>query len=167
MAKAILIEDDGLRRVYQINGTTNITLILNEDQTEIAFFNMHGVELDGEFCFDDESENGRRFLLRRMYAPSTLKNAGLGRAALQLFKDNTDATIYVRPNDGEQREDGSHLTEDAPAFVVRMMEEGLIEKYQEEEAYEIDIDESQTNIELPDNLDMNTFDDLFNEGFMK
>ena len=53
MAKAILIEDDGLRRVYQINGTTNITLILNEDQTEIAFFNMHGVELDGEFCFDD------------------------------------------------------------------------------------------------------------------
>lgn len=53
----------------------------------------------------------------------------MGEAALRLFLANTEGIIYARENDGQRRDDGSHLTGDAPIFVEKMQAKKLIEKY--------------------------------------
>lgn len=35
-------------------------------------------------------------------------------------------SVFARNNDGIQRDDGSHLTEDAPAFIEAMIKKGLV-----------------------------------------
>jgi hypothetical protein len=99
MAKAILINQREWERDYKIYGTTLITLKLEEDYSEITFYDSYGHKLDGEFRFADENEDGDSYLLERMYVPSIYKQSGLGRAALEFFKDNSGSDIYAREND--------------------------------------------------------------------
>jgi hypothetical protein len=127
MSRAILIKSRDFERDYQIYSSTLITLRLADDFSEITFYNSIEEKLDGEFIFIDEYEKGESYLLTRMYAPEKFKGAGLGRAALEFFKEYTGANIYARENDGVDRDDGIHLTEDAPGFVARMISEGLLQ----------------------------------------
>jgi hypothetical protein len=130
MATATLISNRGNERDYQIQNNRIITLIYDEMDYSISF-EENGKSIGDEFRFIDEDVdeegfgNEERFLLARMYSP--IKQSGLGRAAIEFFIDMTGAEIYARPHDGIVRDDGSHLTEDAPAFVSKMQDEGLIE----------------------------------------
>lgn len=54
------------------------------------------------------------------------RRQGLGRAALQFHLDNFASSIEVSENDGHRKSDGSHLSGDAPAFVGKMVQEGLL-----------------------------------------
>lgn len=61
---------------------------------------------------------------------------GIGRQCLKLMMNIFGLPITAAPNDGQKRDDGSHLTGDAPEFVRRMKLEGLIaqgksERYEE------------------------------------
>jgi hypothetical protein len=58
------------------------------------------------------------------------KNTGLGSAALRYFLDVFGGPLYVSANDGMERDDGSHLTEDAPSFVQHMIAIGVIAGYE-------------------------------------
>ncbi len=128
MATANLLRDRTNERDYQLDNGRLITLKFDDFSNAVTFYDsVTGDELDGEFEFHDEHENGTEFLLKRMYAPTGLKNKGLGKAAIELFIANMGASVYTRPDDGQPREDGSHLTEDAPFFVSKMKENGLIE----------------------------------------
>ncbi|KAB0268472.1 hypothetical protein [Microvirga brassicacearum] len=51
---------------------------------------------------------------------------GLGREILRRVKELSGLPVTASDNDGHTQDDGSHLTGDAPAFVARMREEGLI-----------------------------------------
>lgn len=51
---------------------------------------------------------------------------GIGARMLQLHRDEYGGPILARPHDGIVRDDGSHLTGNAPAFVAAMRERGLI-----------------------------------------
>jgi hypothetical protein len=126
MARAVLIEDRGLERDYKIATGQIITLVFDESNLTISF-QEDGEDIGDVFEFEDEFETEKRFLLKRMYSPDQYKRQGLGRAVLELFNDIIEGTIYTRPNDGQRRKDQSHLTGDAPAFVMSMQEEGLIE----------------------------------------
>ena len=119
-------KDRGWERDYKIPSGQIITLKLEEDFSEITFWEngkQLGNNMNFEFKILDESDNS--YLLSRMYVP--IKRVGLGRAALESFKYITRSLIYCRSHDGIVRDDGSHLTEDAPAFVTKMINEGLIE----------------------------------------
>lgn len=126
MSKAVLKNDRGQERDYQINGNALITLKIDDFANEITFFDSNDNKLDGEFVFVDEDEYSDNYLLARMYAPAKFKKSGLGRAAIEFFKDYMSTSVYARENDGHRRNDGSHLTEDAPGFVSQMIAEGLI-----------------------------------------
>ncbi|WP_194454398.1 hypothetical protein [Bradyrhizobium sp. CCBAU 53421] len=55
------------------------------------------------------------------------KKQGIGRAALEMWHECSREKAVVARNDGITREDGSsHLTGDAPGFVDRMVQEGLL-----------------------------------------
>ena len=51
---------------------------------------------------------------------------GIGRRCLELVKAFSSLGIIAAANDGQQQEDGSHLTGDAPGFVAKMRREGVI-----------------------------------------
>lgn len=125
MARAILITDNGNERDYQITGGRIITLKLEDDFSQITFWE-NGEQLgnDMDFVFYDSETLNNSYLLARMYVP--IKEVGLGRAALEFFKEYTDADVFAREDDGQVREDGSHLTEDAPGFVAKMIDEGIL-----------------------------------------
>jgi hypothetical protein len=130
---ANLINNRDLERDYLIPNGRIITLIYDEMDCSISF-EENRKKIGDEFRFIDEDideddyGSGERYLLARMYSP--IKKSGLGRAAIEFFIDMTGAEIYTRPHDGIVRNDGSHLTEDAPFFVSKMQEEGLIESPQ-------------------------------------
>jgi len=54
------------------------------------------------------------------------KKQGIGRACVELFNDYFDVIVTAEENDGIPKDDGSHLTHDAPGFVQKLREEGLI-----------------------------------------
>ncbi|MFD2823819.1 hypothetical protein ACFS5M_09070 [Lacinutrix iliipiscaria] len=126
MANIKLVADREFERDYQIYDGRIITLVFDEWDNSITF-SENGNKIGDEFKFIDYSEREERYLLARMFSP--IERAGLGREALKFFIDITGAIIYAQKNDGQVRKDGSNLTGNAPFFVGKMQEEGLIEKY--------------------------------------
>jgi len=132
MPRATLIKDNDNERDYQIPSGRIITLVYDDMDYSISF-KENDQPIGDEFRFIDESidedgcGDGERYLLARMFSP--VPASGLGRAALEFFIDMTGATIYARSHDGIVRDDGSNLTGDAPIFVGKMQDEGLIEEY--------------------------------------
>ena len=103
-----------------------ITIQLSDTLDEIIFYKNED-KLDGEFEFKETRDN--EYLVTRMYVPENYKRLGLGTEVLKFFKEISECEIlYTRPNDGIVREDGSHLTEDAPNFVNKMIEENIINR---------------------------------------
>jgi len=115
-----------MRKTVTLANGRQITMILSDEFEEITFWENE-MKLDGEFEFEVDEFNDARFLLKRMYSP--IKYQGLGKMALEFFIEETDGVIWTRPNDGQQRDDGSHLTEDAPSFVRARQKDGLIEPW--------------------------------------
>ena len=57
---------------------------------------------------------------------ASYKRQGIGRRCLQLVKEASGMEITVSENDGKSRENGSHLTNDAPVFVAQMKSEKIL-----------------------------------------
>ena len=51
---------------------------------------------------------------------------GIGRRCVEIVRERFGMPIIAEQHDGHQRDDGSHLTGDAPAFIARLRDEGLI-----------------------------------------
>lgn len=126
MPRATLINDREWERDYITPTGRMITLKLDEDLSQVTFWDG-GNQLgnDRDFLFVESEGDNNSYLLARMYSP--IVRSGLGRASLEFFKEITGAKIYTRPNDGIVRDDSTHLTGDAPIFVGKMIKEGLIE----------------------------------------
>lgn len=137
MSKAQLINERENERDYKINNGEIITLKLSHDLTEISFI-VNGKELSDGFAFVDLDGNGYKVI--RMYIPE-YEHCGLGRAALEFFKEITEEKLYASFPDGFKRNDGSHLTGDAPGFVSKMIDEGIIDGYDEAGWYKDSIED--------------------------
>lgn len=129
MTKADLLADNGNERTYRSMSGSIIVMEYNEFGCEIIFKTLEGKRI-GEFVFS-ELDNGC-FKLIRMYS-NEVKRSGIGREALKFFKAVAgNPPIIASPNDGIPRNDQSHLTGNAPIFVKKMKNEGLIEKDKED-----------------------------------
>lgn len=76
-----------------------------------------------------QDEHNEVLLLSWAYldeAGSAFVGQGIGRQCLKRMIEVSGMPITARDHDGMRREDGSHLTGDAPAFVERMRKEGWI-----------------------------------------
>ena len=73
--------------------------------------------------FPDELRLTRAYLDK---SGSAYKRQGIGRRCLQLVREASELEITAAEDDGQRKDDGSHLTGDAPGFVARMRDEGLI-----------------------------------------
>lgn len=129
MAKATFIKEIENGRLYRNSKGKIVKLILNDYYTEITIFDLNDKQI-GEFEFK-ELEYGNGYKLMRMYS-NELKKTGIGSAILEYFIDAVGSPIYVSPNDGITKEDGSHLTGDALKFIYPMIREGLIKGFENE-----------------------------------
>lgn len=124
-----LKKDDINKRVYRISNGETITMILdNEEYRYIQFFNSQNEQI-GLFEFEPLSEYSSDYKLKYMHldlVDNKYKDKHLGTTALIFFKEMTNSNIYTSPYDGQQRDDGSHLTGDAIRFVAKMKQKGLI-----------------------------------------
>lgn len=117
-----------MKKTITLNNGQVITMKLTDDWSEIKFWE-NGRQLSGEFEFI-EDEDEVRFLLCRMYTP--INRQGLGEEALKFFIEVTGGVIWTRTHDGIVRDDGSHLTGQAPSFVGKMQDLGLIEPWDDD-----------------------------------
>jgi len=126
MARAERLEDNGNEneRVFRLLNNRIITIRINDDK-EISYLE-NDIEIGNydDFVFAEDEFNHSSYLLARMYVPITKQ--GLGRETIKFFSEYFDVSIWARGHDGIRRDDGSHLTEDAPGFVDKMIEEGLL-----------------------------------------
>lgn len=125
MATAQLVKEEDTFRIYR-NSKGQLFKFILEDESELLIEDMNGNSV-GEFEFQ-ELDYGNGYKVMRMYT-NQHKKTGLGSAALQYFLDIYGGPLYTSPNDGMTRDDGSHLTEDAPSFVEHMISKGLIDGF--------------------------------------
>lgn len=125
MAIAQLVNEGDTFRIYR-NSKGKLFKFILEDEFELLIEDINGNSV-GEFEFK-ELDYGNGYKVMRMYT-NQYSNTGLGSAALQYFLDIFGGPLYTSPNDGITRDDGSHLTEDAPSFVQHMIAKGLINGY--------------------------------------
>lgn len=89
----------------------------------------YGGELIGTFRFIDAcpDEGYCRLLLTHCHLEKlpNFKQCGIGEQML-LLPIEFGYSIFARHHDGIRRDDGSHLTEDAPAFIAAMVNKGIV-----------------------------------------
>jgi hypothetical protein len=85
MPKAELIDENDFERTYRISDSRLVTLKIDEDLSQVTFWNGHDEQLgsDMDFVFI-ESEFKNSFLLVRMYVP--VKQIAPGRSDLYFFQ---------------------------------------------------------------------------------
>ncbi|WP_063703605.1 hypothetical protein [Pseudoalteromonas gelatinilytica] len=117
--------DYELMKSYDISDTESVTIVIDEDVPSIIVF----TEDEQRIGNIDLSEVDEGFYIVWMYLDqlsNKYKKKGIGRACLEFFSESYQMPIYAAKNDGHPREDGSHLTGDAPGFISRMRSEGLV-----------------------------------------
>jgi hypothetical protein len=119
------MDDYEFIKSYKISDHESVTIVIDEDIPSIIVF-TEDKEKIGNI---DLSEIDNGFYITWMYLDQLsdkYKKKGIGRACLEFFSESFQMPIYAAHNDGNRRQDGSHLTGDAPGFISRMRTEGLV-----------------------------------------
>ncbi|WP_432210642.1 hypothetical protein [Marinobacter alkaliphilus] len=122
------MEDFELVKQHTISNGEVITIAIDEDECSILVFNEKNEKIGNI----DLKEVDDGFYITWMYLDQInprYTHKGIGREALKFFKEVYRTGLYAAPNDGHVRSDGSHLTGDAPGFISKMAEEGIIGKF--------------------------------------
>ena len=134
--QAKIVSNAGDDRIIELVDGVQVTLKFIDDPGSIAAYSPES-ELIGEFEF--EEQDGGNLHIMRAYLEACdgrFKRKGIGREILRYAHDIYGLPITATPGDGVERSDGSHLTQDAPGFISRMMDEGFVidhrEKYDDE-----------------------------------
>ncbi len=123
-----LIKDQDNVRTYKLKNDEVIIIEVDDSGDRIEVTGDNGIEI-GSFDMQ-ELDNGNHYITWMFLNKTSAKylRQGIGREALKFFKDYFGTKIYAADNDGFQKNDGSHLTGDAPGFVSQMKKEGIIEE---------------------------------------
>ncbi len=118
-------EEDGTIRYYRLSNGSTIIIEVSSDRIEVRTDTGSSI---GHIDLT-ETEDGFHYITYMFLNGENKRylRQGIGRQALKFFKESIGTKVYAAENDGHTREDGSHLTGDAPAFVSQMRDEGIIE----------------------------------------
>jgi len=112
---------------FKCRNDRSVTIKISDEENFLAIiFDEYGNQL-GELKFDEVDGCLKLVWAYLDQSDPAWCRQGIGREVLRNVKEYSDCTIVTSDNDGTVHDDGSHLTGDAPAFVARMREEGLIQ----------------------------------------
>ena len=120
---------DDLQKTIQTKDGRTVVLRLDDSGETIAAETADGRQIGRMELRQVEDDHMTYYRLTWMYLDvldSSYKRQGIGREALLFHRRTFDCPICVADDSGLKREDGSHLTGDAPGFVVRMITENIL-----------------------------------------
>lgn len=107
------------------NGET-VHIEIKDDGTAARVFTPGGREIGG-LEFEEYDDNSLVLVWANLEnTDKRYVRQGIGRKCVQMLADYNKIPLLARFPDGQRREEGGHLTGDAPAFVQAMIREGLI-----------------------------------------
>ncbi len=119
------MSDYELSTYYSISNTEYVKICIDEDELKLLVFNSANAKV-GQI---ELTELDYGYYICWMYMDmlsDTYKHKGIGRAALRFFKNVYKMPIYANEDNGMVSDDGSHLTGDAPNFIRKMRQEGIV-----------------------------------------
>ena len=112
-------KDGRVVRIYVDDEMEFLTTVRDSDGREIGRFEFRWI--DNLYC-----DYLKLCWAHLDLVDSSYRFQGIGRECLRQVKEFSGFAIVAEDHDGIQRDDGSHLTGDAPGFVERMRAEHLI-----------------------------------------
>jgi len=125
-----LLDKNDPVRIYELPNSDRISITINDSFEEIVVKTILGENI-GKIKFIVFLDYETYSKLAWMFldgCKGIYLHRGIGRTALQFYKDYSGYKIYAEDNDGIEKDDGSHLTGDGAYFVYKMRCEGIIEK---------------------------------------
>jgi hypothetical protein len=119
---------DGRKISIELEDDGRLITVRTSEQEKIGHFELkalHEEDIDEDDYY--AREEAYKLMWMGLEKLGTYKHQGIGTACIQFHKDYYGAPIYASPNDGQTRDDGSHLVGDGPYFVAKMVKLGLIE----------------------------------------
>lgn len=121
--------NDELNKTFITKDGRQVEIWLDDDGEGILVKSQCGGDV-GRFELSLREEyNTEYYYITWMYLDlkdSSYTKQGIGKAALEFHREVFKTPILAAENDGLKKQDGSHLTQDAPAFVGRMRQLGII-----------------------------------------
>lgn len=105
-----------------------VIISIDDSGEKITVTDQNGLKV-GEIELQ-ESDGGAYYHIIRMHLDDqkgSYRHQGIGRQALKFHKEIFQAPLTTSNNDGIRKDDGSHLTGDAPEFIAKMRAEGIVE----------------------------------------
>jgi hypothetical protein len=121
-----VISSDGLTQCCRLSDGRSVDIEIDDTGQEITVRAVNGPKLGS---IELQGTDSGHYHLKRMYLDQdggAFKRCGIGRQALKFHNESFGCLFTAAPNDGQEREDGSHLTGDAPRFIRKMRDEGLV-----------------------------------------
>lgn len=115
-----------------------VSIEIDDTSNTATVFDLNGREI-GRLEFDEREGPSLKLMWAYLdLADPKYKHQGIGRRILQIMIERSGMPIIAEEHTGIPNEEGSHLTGDAPSFVARMQDEGLIVR-----AEEVDADDAE------------------------
>lgn len=124
-----MIQDDGMSRRYRLQDEREVIITIDEDDISINVTTPDGKHVGKMEMSHIEDDFHSWYKIKWMYMDlldESYKRKGIGRECIRFFEEITGDILTAEYDDGIPKNDGSHLTQDAPAFVSQMRKEGLI-----------------------------------------
>ena len=121
-------EEDTIFR-YELSDKEIITIEVDDSGSEVKVINGDGKEI-GSVSFDEQDDGFHQYCkITWMYLDKLgdrYIRKGIGREVLKCQHEYMGLPLVASQNDGHKQDDGSHLTGDAPAFIAKMRQEGIV-----------------------------------------
>ena len=121
-----LIDDMDEVRYYQFTSGEVVKMEIELDDVVRVNDLTNAIEI-GSFGFSNNDTFIYLTYMHLDHSGGKYLRKGIGRTILEFLKSYYQLPIVAAENDGRTRDDGSHLTGDAPNFVYKMREVGIIE----------------------------------------
>lgn len=127
MVLTLLKEDENIRE-YRLTSGEKIKIEIDEWSYEVKVTNSNDKEIGRiEFKYDDYEDAHKIIWMYLDKLGDNYKRQGIGKECVKFYKEFFDCRVYAEQNDGIRKDDGSHLTGDAPGFVQSLRDQGIIE----------------------------------------
>lgn len=120
---------------FKIKTGEVVTISIDDDGENIIVHNQSGIKIGkielAKHEQDDDYTSYEWYKITWMFldaAGNKYTHQGIGRECLKWHKEIYMLPITAAEDNGQTYDDGSHLTGDAPGFIRKMREEGIVVK---------------------------------------
>ncbi|GAB3097213.1 hypothetical protein [Lysobacter terrae] len=119
------------KKLFTTSDGREVTILIDDSGEEVLVIDGNGDEIGAIKLSLIDLEHTERYRITWMYLnqqDGSYLRQGIGRECLKFHKELFNTSIEASDDDGIVKDDGSHLTGDAPGFISQMRQEGLVRR---------------------------------------